>query len=115
MVEEIAAKLEANPNASVEGEVMQFVVDKIRAKSEGTSKHAEALDRAIDERVRELYFDQQIRGMQELIKSLEKQLSDTVTMNKALSGENETLKMQIKALEEEVQTVAGLREKILSK
>lgn len=115
LVEEIASKLKADPNASVQEQVMQFVVDKIRAKSEGASKHAEALDRAIDERVRELYFDQQIRGMQELIKSLEKQLTDASTVNKALSSENETLKMQIKALEQEVQTVAGLREKILSK
>ncbi len=115
LVEEIAAKLKADPEASVQEQVMQFVVDKIRVKSENASKHSEALDRAIDERVRELYFDQQIRGMQELIKSLERQLVESSTANKALSGENETLKMQIKALEQEVQTVAGLREKILSK
>ncbi|QQR61312.1 diguanylate cyclase [Candidatus Uhrbacteria bacterium] len=92
----------------VEGEeVLKFVIDQIKKKGATKENYEDSIDKVIDARVRELYFDQQINGLKHKISILEGELSHTKV-------ENISLKQKVAELEQEVQNVSNLKQRILA-
>lgn len=88
-------------------QVLKFVIDQIKKKSAAKENYEDSIDKVIDARVRELYFDQQINGLKHKISILEGELSQTKV-------ENTHLKQKVAELEQEVQNVSSLKERILA-
>lgn len=102
LINELAAKSE------VPGEqVLKFVIDQLKKKGAAKENYENSIDKLIDERVRELYFEQQIKGLKHQITVMEQQLSVT-------KGENAQLKQKVAELEEEVKNVSNLKQRILA-
>lgn len=87
--------------------VLAFVIDQLKKKGAAKENYETSIDRVIDERVRELYFEQQINGLKHQIGELQTKLAAT-------QGENAELKRKVSELEAEVKTVSGLKERILA-
>ncbi len=112
--EKLIRELAEKPSGDGVERVLRFVVDAIREKSSKREGYENSLDKIIDEKVKELYFDQQLEGMRDAIQQLQTELAAANTKNETLHAENQQLRMQIAELQQEVQSVAGLRQKILS-
>jgi GGDEF domain-containing protein len=95
-------------SAEVPGEqVLKFVIDQLKKKGAAKENYEQSIDKLIDERVRELYFEQQINGLKHQLTVLEGELSKT-------KGENVQLKQKVAELEQEVQNVSNLKQRILA-
>jgi GGDEF domain-containing protein len=88
-------------------QVLKFVIDQIKKKGAAKENYESSIDKVIDERVRELYFEQQINGLKHQLAVLEGELSKT-------KGENVQLKQKVAELEQEVQNVSNLKQRILA-
>ncbi|MCE9586593.1 diguanylate cyclase [Candidatus Uhrbacteria bacterium] len=88
-------------------QVLKFVIDQIKKKGAAKENYEDSIDKVIDTRVRELYFDQQINGLKHKLSILEGELSQTKV-------ENTQLKQKVAELELEVQNVSSLKERILA-
>lgn len=86
--------------------VLKFVIDQIKKKGAAKENYETSIDKIIDERVRELYFEQQINGLKHQVAVLKGELSKT-------KGENAQLKQKVAELEQEVHNVSNLKQRIL--
>jgi GGDEF domain-containing protein len=104
--EALINELAGQPEIPAE-QVLKFVIDQIKKKGAAKENYESSIDRIIDERVRELYFEQQINGLKQQLSAMEQQLSAT-------KGENAELKQKVAELEKEVQDVSNLKQRILA-
>lgn len=104
--EALISKLSAGVEFPSE-QVLKFVIDQIKLKGIKKENYQDSIDKIIDERVREMYFEQQINGLKHQITILEEELSQT-------KGENTHLKQKVAELEQEVQNVSDLKQRILA-
>ncbi len=88
-------------------QVLKYVIDQLKKKGAAKENYEQSIDRLIDERVRELYFEQQINGLKHQIGEMQQKLAKT-------EGENVELKKKVAELEEEVKNVSNLKQRILA-
>lgn len=87
-------------------EITEFVIEQIKIKNQKKDAYETSIDRIIDERAHEMFFEQQING-------LKYQLARTQASLEQAQGENTHLKQQVQVLEEEIRNVARIKERIL--
>jgi len=87
--------------------LLSFVIQELKKKGQAKENYEASIDRVIDERVRELYFEQQINGLKHQLSVMQSELVKT-------KGENAELKKKVTELEQEVQNVSNLKQRILS-
>lgn len=90
-----------------EERVLKFVIDQIKIKGAKKETYQDSVDQRIDERVRELYFEQQIEGLQHHVTVLEAQMKKT-------EGEKAHLEDKVAELQNQIQEILSLKERILN-
>lgn len=103
LVEELSAPGLVFPDERV----LKFVIDQIKVKGKEKENYQDSIDRIIDERVQDLYFEQQIDGLRHHIDVLEKEMAKT-------EGEKTHLEQKVTELEEQIKQVSGLKQRILN-
>jgi len=93
-------------------EVLSYTLDKIQEKNAKNEKYQESIDKAIEDRVRDLYLEQKVASLELEIKNLRETLMDTRVKSTALQEENKTLRQRIELLESEKQHIDALRSKL---
>lgn len=101
-----------NIERKIDEEMLSYTLDKIREKNAKNEKYQASIDKAIEDRVRDLYLEQKIASLESEIEKLRKTLVSAKTESEALSGENKELRQRIELLEGEKQHIDALRTKL---
>jgi len=104
--EEFIDQLANNPEDITNEKILKFVIDNIKIKNRKKDAYETSIDRFIDQFAHEMYFEQQIKGLQSKLESTRSLLQEA-------KDENSHLREQIQRLEEEIRSIAEIKERIL--